>query len=227
MSIHSLTWRIYFTRALAPSLRGVPLPDDVNRITLDSYDVAPERYEERTPSQLEANVKDWIDAALQLITTGAEILEIGSGTGRDARYIESKGFRVQRTEASDGLIRLLESKGESVSKLNLLTDPIEGNYDLVIANAVLHHVPESDISNVLAKVRNCLTSNGVFAFCTKEGSGEFWESDKLEHPRYFRLWTADEMESLLTHAGLETHTLAAGVVSSNGERWLQVISRKA
>lgn len=56
-------------------------------------------------------VKDWIDTVLAGLPQDAKIPEFGSAFGRDADYIESKGYKVQRTDVTPGFVKLLQSQG--------------------------------------------------------------------------------------------------------------------
>jgi GNAT superfamily N-acetyltransferase len=71
-----------------------------NEVTLQSYESQINAYIEKTPPQVEGVFKRWIDATLTRVQQDAHIIEIGSAFGRDAAYIESKGFTVERTDAT-------------------------------------------------------------------------------------------------------------------------------
>lgn len=55
----------------------------------------------------------------------ASILEIGTGPGRDADYIESLGYSVTRSDAVESFIEYNKSKNKNIIKLNLYEDKIE------------------------------------------------------------------------------------------------------
>ncbi|MGH7881494.1 MAG: class I SAM-dependent methyltransferase [Candidatus Dormibacteraceae bacterium] len=198
---------------------------DSNRKTLEAYDAAPQLYLERTPPVVQGFTKDWIDAALALLLPGAVILEMGTGTGRDARYIEEAGFNVVRTEASEGLRSLLQSQGVEVRKLNVLTDELTERFDMVHSNAVLHHFSVDELQLVLRKVHGWLRPGGMFSCRIKEGKGDVWETDKLERPRYFYYWASSAFEQELVDAGFTTLELASGIADSKGTCWITAIAR--
>src|SRR5690348_18508311 len=102
MSIAIATVCLYFQRISSMS----------NQITLGSYELGVEPYVANTAAEVSGLFKEWIDKTLSLVTKKASILEIGSGFGRDARYIESKGYSVERTDATKGFIELLEKRSE-------------------------------------------------------------------------------------------------------------------
>jgi hypothetical protein len=53
---------------------------------------------------------------------------------------------------------------------------------------------------VLSKVYDALKPNGIIAFSLKIGTGEEITNRKLNVPRYFRYWEADEIRKVLTDA---------------------------
>jgi SAM-dependent methyltransferase len=92
---------------------------DENEITLQSYNQHIKEYVAGTPkSVIHGMFKDWIDRALANISKGSSVLELGSGFGRDADYIESKGYKVVRTDAAQGFVDLLKKQGHEALSLN-------------------------------------------------------------------------------------------------------------
>lgn len=112
---------------------------DTNDTTVQSYDAHIQEYIDGTPQVVQGFVKSWIDTVLAGLSHDTQILEFGSAFGRDADYIESKGYKVQRTDVTPGFVTLLQSQGHQASILNAITDDLNGPYDLVFADAVLLH----------------------------------------------------------------------------------------
>ena len=103
------------------------------------------------------------------------ILEIGCGSGRDARVLAGMGFSVIATDASSGMIREAERRTE-VNRDNLsftcLSFPLsEGHlllnerFDCVLAVAVLMHLLPEERVQTLGQVQRMLKPNGLF-YCT-------------------------------------------------------------
>ena len=120
-----------------------------NQITLDSYEKGYTLYAQNTPTELSENIKQWVDETLSFLAPNAAILEIGSGFGRDAAYIETKGFQVQRTDAVLGFVDSLQAQGHPAFSFNLLTDPFPQSYDLIFANAVFLHFNPQELETSL------------------------------------------------------------------------------
>src|SRR4051812_23652083 len=71
-----------------------------NDQTIQAYNDNAEAYIDSMSPDIQGDVKTWIDRALKLLPKGSEIIELGSGAGREADYIETRGYKVIRTEAA-------------------------------------------------------------------------------------------------------------------------------
>jgi SAM-dependent methyltransferase len=196
---------------------------DTNDKTVQSYDTHIQEYIDGTPQIVEGFVKEWIDTALTDLPKDAKILELGSAFGRDATYIESKGYKVRRTDVTPGFVNLLQSQGHQASILNAITDDLGGPCDLVFADAVLLHFTREEAQVVINKAFEALSANGRFAFSVKQGDGESWSEDKLGAPRYFCYWTKDTIEPLVRQAGFTNIRISDEHKGSNA-MWLHIIA---
>lgn len=190
-----------------------------NNITLQSYESAINLYVAGTPNQTTGNVKTWIDTVLSLLTANAQIIEIGSAFGRDAEYIESQGFSVERTDAVMGFVDFLQQKGYSARNFNVLTDDFDKSYDLIFANAVFLHFTPDEFQTILSKIHTHLSAKGLLAFSLKIGEGEEWSMEKVDSPRYFCYWTKETIQALLTQTRFEIIAMTAD------EKFMQIIAR--
>lgn len=193
-----------------------------NDITLHSYESCINEYVANTPNEIiSGDWKDWLDRTLSLLDPNAHIIEIGSGFGRDAQYIENRGFTVERTDAAAGFVNLLQQNGHSAHLFNILVDDFTSTYDLVFANAVFLHFTPQELQGVLAKINASLKDQGVLAFSLKKGEGEEWTTVKLGQPRYFCYWSRDRIQRLLESNGF------AVVSISEDEKFLQIIAKRS
>ena len=171
-----------------------------NDQTIAGYNRAVAKYVESSPQLVERELKAWIDKNLNKLGSNPKILEIGSGTGKDADYFASKGYDMELTDASQGFVEYLNKTGKTARLLNVLTDSLGTNYDMVFADAVLLHFTPGELRTILSKIYNALKPNGVIVFSLKEGAGEEITERKLGVPRYFRYWEANEITSVLLEA---------------------------
>lgn len=191
-----------------------------NRTTLESYELGVNAYIEGTPGETTGSIKEWIDYFLTLVSLNARIIEIGSAHGRDALYIESRGYLVERTDATSGFVNLLKGKGHSAREFNILTDDFNSKYDAIFANAVFLHFTPDELKGVLKKVHLSLTENGILAFSLKCGEGEEWTNEKVGNPRYFCYWKKGTIQTLL-----ETHNFEIVQISED-EKWLKITAKR-
>lgn len=191
-----------------------------NNCTLEAYESRIEAYINGTPSEVTGALKTWIDKTLSLLPEQPRIIEIGSAFGRDALYMESQGYHVERTDATKGFVDLLEHKGYSARLFNILTDSFTSTYDFVYANAVFLHFTPDELHLILNKIHYALSKEGYLSFSVKQGVGEEWTSVKVGNPRYFCYWQAEPLQSLLEACGfiiLERYSM---------DNFIQIISKK-
>lgn len=138
------------------------------------------------------------------------VIEIGSGGGRDAQELIHKGYKYVGTDISDGLL--------GVARKNL-PDAIfykQGVYDLSMpdhepfdgfwASASLLHIPKARIGEALAGIKNVVIPRAIGFISLKDGVGESMvttdiNGDKLE--RFFSYWHKDGFAAVLTESGYD------------------------
>ena len=175
--------------------------------TLKTYEKNFEKYFTETPSEVSGDFKVFFDHLISLLPTNAKMLEIGSGTGRDADYFESHGIKVTRTDVVSSFIEYQRNNGRTISQFNILTDEIEEKWDLVFANAVLLHFNVEQFSLILKKIVSALNPTGLIAFTVKTGEGEEWSVHKMESPRFFKYWNKEKLQKAVEHCGFKIRKL--------------------
>lgn len=199
---------------------------DTNEITLKTYKHKVQEYIDHTPQKINDAEYPWIDEALKLIPASGTILEIGSGAGRNAKYIIEQGYKLECTEAVLEFVEVMQQKGLNARYLNILSDEISKKYDMVFANAVLVHFTPLQSRQVFGKVHRALKQKGVFALSLKMGDGETWTEEKLGAPRYFCYWQHDAIKELAEETGFEWMSVNSGETSLKNGTWLYIILRK-
>lgn len=164
--------------------------------TLDWYDVNADAF---------AAGADGVDLAalrapfLAELPSGAHVLDLGCGSGRDALAFERAGFRVTALEPSNALA----TRVEGLIRGAVLRTPIEALdldavFDGVWACASLLHVTRAETSDALSRVFRALAPGGVFYASYKRGEGERWEGG-----RFFNDQSQESLGALLDAAGFE------------------------
>lgn len=172
-----------------------------NDQTIESYSKATNLYAANLRNDVSDEVKEWLTRSLDGLRKDALIFEIGTATGRDADYVESQGFAVERSDAAKGFVDELNSTGKTARLFNVLTNEFNGKYDLILANAVFLHFNNQEILNALVKVFDALVDGGRFGLSLKCGNGEVSTTSKLNGPRYFKFWQPDEIRKALELVG--------------------------
>jgi len=196
-----------------------------NERTLQAYVDNIDKFVELTPKDMIGDTKTWIDRTLSLIDADADILELGSGFGRDAHYMRERGFTVACSDAVLGFVKILSEAGFDARPLDVVKDEFGNGHDLVYANAIFEHLTRNQLDAVFKKVHRSLNESGYFAFSVRQGTGEVWSDEKLEAPRYFCLWEASNMSKLLTANGFSVDSLIESV-GYQGIKRLYVIGQK-
>jgi len=190
-----------------------------NEVTLSAYEMAAEKFRDSIPPGPNDQL---IDLLAERVGPGARVLEIGSGTGRDALELERRGFVVRRTDATQAFIDMMRADGYAVDRLNALTDDFGGPYDAIFADAVFLHFDRPGLAQVLRKAAR---SAPVLVFATREGKGEEWSDRNLDLPRHFVLWQEDALREVLTNAGWEVQRLDRG--EGKFGMWFYVLATRA
>lgn len=112
----------------------------------------------RPPAKLAAPLRK----LAELVGAGGTILEVGSGPGRDADYLETFGVRVRRTDATAAFVEMQRARGKDAERLDIITDEFGGPYQGALAYSVLLHVSAELTDQVLGKVAGALAPGGAF-----------------------------------------------------------------
>jgi SAM-dependent methyltransferase len=196
---------------------------DPQDATLTAYERGAGRYAERTS----ADPSPLADDLVALVSPGAQVLELGSATGRDAAALESAGLAVDRTDGAVAFVEALRSGGHTARVLDVRSGDFGGPYDAVFANAVLLHVPRPDLPGVLATARRACRTGGVLVASFKKGSGAGWSDAKLDDPRHFTYWDEAGLRDALGAAGWSPERVFESTRAGAIERWITVIARNA
>ncbi len=194
------------------------LPSD-NEVTLATYEQAAERFRESIPT--EPNVR-LIDLLAEAVEPGGRVLELGSGTGRDATELERRGFVVRRTDATQAFLEMMRADGYDADRLNAITDDFGGPYDAVFADAVFLHFDRAQLAGILRKAARAAP---VLAFSIREGKGEEWSDRHLDLPRHFVMWQEEPLRDLLTTTGWNVKRLDRG--EGKLGFWFHVLASRA
>ncbi|MCM3513774.1 methyltransferase domain-containing protein [Nocardioides sp. P86] len=209
-------------------------------VTVAAYDAQAPDYRAATDRLDEAFAPLLDEVAAR--APGGQVLEIGSGGGRDALALEARGLRVRRTDVTPAFVAMLRAAGHAAELLDPLLDdlrphpgepggadaagPRAAAYDVVWANACLLHVARTDLPRVAARLAEVTRPGGLLVATLKEGEGEQWSvHGTIEAARRFVLWREPALVALLTGAGWQVERVGRRT-GARDTPWLEVLARR-
>jgi SAM-dependent methyltransferase len=192
-----------------------------NDATIQSYEQNAQRYASATADSMSDSLKRWLAMATENLPVNASIFEVGSGTGRDALHLQSLGYTVQCSDATEAFLKQLRQKGLDAEYFNVITDAFKQRYSLILADAVLLHLKPEQTKRALKKIRQALSTDGRFALTLKEGEGDGWTDRKIDLPRYFAYWTEEAIRHALQEAGFTKVDIF--VSGPEDTRWINIV----
>ena len=186
------------------------------------YENNAERYAAETFS---ADMSEQYQSFLPLLKKGAKILDVGSGSGRDACYFQKQGYQVTALEPSKNLDREIRKvfSGELVCS-DIQNYRTTERYDGIWACASLIHLQEEEVLHFFEKIDLYLEDSGIIYVSGKNGIS----TGEVEDGRFFLEFTEQLVEKILTvtkQLKLENLWYTEDVNSRKGFRWLNVIFR--
>jgi len=169
---------------------------------------------EATAKEFACNVADLapqqsIEKFINLLPPKAKILDLGCGSGRDAKIFSELGADILGIDFSSNLIEIAKSHALAatfelmdIEDLNLP----EGVYDGVWSICSLGHIAKNKLPNVLNKIYSLLNKNGYFYLALKKGKGEILEKDTRyngEHKKFWSYFEEDEIKHYLKAANFD------------------------
>lgn len=118
-------------------------------------------------------------------------LDIGSGSGLTAKYLESEGFSVDAIDLSTQAFAEIGSS----RRINLFIGdvkefPLNQDYDLVLLALVAHHIPKDTFCELIIKLQQHTNESGIHCyrlfttdsdfFAESEGDGFFDDGQNLD-----------------------------------------------
>ncbi|MAE49755.1 SAM-dependent methyltransferase [Candidatus Pacearchaeota archaeon] len=156
-------------------------------------------YEQRTKAILEDKAfLEKRDAFLSLLP-GKEILDLGSGPGRDATYFKKQGYNPLCLDISPEMVKRCQQKGLTAITEDIETLNLNKQFDGIWSCASLVHLPKQHLPATLKKMKIHLRPKGILHIGMKEGSFEGYQYDKrVEDWRFISLWENNPLVNTIT-----------------------------
>ena len=147
-----------------------------------------------------------INEFMSLLPTQPKILELGSGSGRDAKVFSELGADVLGVDYCSNLIDIAKEHAP-LAKFKLMDiediDFPAAAFDGVWAICVLGHINKTSLPAILNKIYYSLKPQGYFYLAVKQGRGEDLIIDTRysgNHRKYWSFFEKEEISSLLESA---------------------------
>lgn len=200
------------------------------KITKETYDRIAKDYAERDKANVPES-KDVIDALnyfSEKLEEGSFILDIGSGGGRDAKFLSDKNFKVTGIDNSTEMLRSAESNAPKATFMEMDFEDLkfpDNSFDGIWANASLHHVPKINLPATLEKIYQILKNDGLFFIKIKQGESDgIRENEKFGEKiqRWFSYYKKDEVADILEKIGFQ---IIKSEITNDGE-WVDILAKK-
>lgn len=186
------------------------------------YEINAKQYAKGTFS---ADMSEQYKRFLPLLREQARILDVGSGSGRDACYFQKKGYQVTALEPSKNLCREIRKvfSGEIVCS-DIQSYQLDQRFDGIWACASLLHLQEKEVLSFFEKINLYLNDNGIVYLSGKNGI----TTGETEDGRFFLEFTEKLMGKILMASGrmkLDQLWYTEDVRGRKDFRWMNIILR--
>lgn len=143
-----------------------------------------------------------------MLPQSARMLDIGCGSGRDAKEFLNLGMNVVGIDFSCQLIQIAKTHaplGEfHVMDMESLVFP-DDSFEGIWSNCSLLHIPKQNLPSVLSRVYALLKPEGYFYLSVKKGTGESFEKDLRFHDKkkFWSFFEEEEIQIYLRNAGFQ------------------------
>ncbi len=196
-----------------------------NRTTIASYEDVALDYAQSTAPKGGSDDNPVLQRFRDALPPGGRVLEIGSGPGWDADWLEGRGLNIRRTDATVAFVDFQRSRGKTAELLDVVTDPVGGPCAGVIARHVFQHIDRPLLPHVLAKLSRALTAGGAFLVTLREGHRDLVERGDSGNTYLVAEWQKPDLDKILHDLGL-TELWSTSSEDTDG-RWLTILTRKA
>lgn len=172
------------------------------------------------------DVSHLMEAFLSQIPPGGRILDLGCGSGRDAKHFMEMGYEVYAIDASERMVEHAKRYlGDRVSLATFESYETDMLFDGIWAQASLIHVAEDDLVSVIRKYRDMLKSGGVFHMSFKAREENFTQGH-----RSFNCFDERRLRKKIGQVyeliEIRVYTSASIVKEHAGEHWVNGLFKR-
>lgn len=190
--------------------------------TISYYEKFVDSYIDETIS---CNFTDIENKFCKYIKPGGNILDVGCGSGRDAKYFIDKGYQVTAFDGSVKMSRRASQYlGMPVETVLIQEYAFHEQYDGIWCCASLLHLTLSEIETFLLKTEKALREDGIVYVSFKYGAYQ-----GIRNGRYYTDLTEESFEKIVSNLReLKVIEMfqSSDVLTNRKQQWLNVILKK-
>ena len=134
------------------------------------------------------------------------MLEIGAGTGQDSMFFMEKGFIVTAVDLSEEHVKRCREKGIDAKVMDFVEMSFSNDtFDIIYAMNCLLHIPNEELSDVMAELKRVIKPNGMMFLCQygdKHKSNEGIKNYYNRGERFFSFRTYNDFADIIKNSGL-------------------------
>ena len=204
--------------------------DDYKKITIENYDKVADEFAQRVES---LHNKSQSDVFIGLIPKGCSILDLGCGSGRDAKIFADSGYKVTGVDLSTKMIDNCQKRkiNANFHVMDITSLKFEDEtYDAIWANASFIHLSKKEIKKGLDEANRVLKRSGIVYISVKEGKTEGIEKDRRysKLKKFVSYYSKEEIEKYLLDSGFAIIRSDIEIKDDNyaNHPWINVFCRK-
>ncbi len=167
-------------------------------ITQESYEATAQLFAEKVA---DLAPMESIKKFMGFLPDNPQILDVGCGSGRDAKIFAELGASVLGIDFSTQLLNIAKKHAPDAEfqfmDINALSFP-EDCFDGVWAACSLGHISKEGFSAVLTKIHTIIKPKGCFYLALKKGSSQGLEVDGRYEGNFQKFWAYYEEKELKT-----------------------------
>jgi len=174
-----------------------------DRTTIETYNRFASTYDKGVVDFWEEFPRGFIQQFANNLPGKKQVLDLGSGSGRDALLLQEYGLDVTCMDASTSMVDITTSLGFESHLATFADMPFAPQtFDGIWAYTSLIHVPKDEARETIEKVHTLLKPHGLFVIGAIAGqTAGMVERHMQGAERYFKYYEPDELKRLITPLG--------------------------
>lgn len=147
-----------------------------------------------------------IEKFITLLPSHPTMIDLGCGSGRDAKLFSEKGADVLGIDFSSNLLDIAKTHAPNAKFALMDIEAMHfpnNSFDGAWSACSLSHLSKEKLPDVLANIHALLKTNGIFYLALKKGSGETFEIDNRyegNHKKFWSFYEEAELKNILQAA---------------------------